>query len=47
MKNYRKSTAALLTGSLMAVLLSGCTFQASFGIGDFVTGERYPDAASY
>ena len=33
--------------SLVAVLLSGCQFHASFGIGSFITGESYPNAANY
>lgn len=47
MKHYKKWLAILLTFSLAAVLLSGCQFHMSFGIGDFVTGESYPDAARY
>lgn len=37
----------LLIISPMAVLLSGCRFQLSFGIGSFVTGENYPNAEAY
>lgn len=47
MKHYKKWLTILLAFSLTAVLLSGCQFHMSFGIGDFVTGESYPDAERY
>ena len=47
MKHCNKFIAITLTLSLMAVLLSGCQFHASFGIGNFITGESYPNAANY
>ncbi|MGN1003012.1 MAG: DUF4097 family beta strand repeat-containing protein [Oscillospiraceae bacterium] len=46
-KNSKTRPALLLSLSLAAVLLAGCQFHASVGIGDFVTGEDYPRAASY
>ncbi|MDY3765926.1 MAG: DUF4097 family beta strand repeat-containing protein [Lachnospiraceae bacterium] len=47
MKRHKRIFAILLTFSLVAVLLSGCEFHASFGIGNFITGESYPNAESY
>ena len=47
MKHCNKFIAISLTLSLMAILLSGCQFHASFGIGNFITGESYPNAANY
>ena len=34
----------ILSGVLF---LTGCQFQTSLGIGDFVSGESYPDAEQY
>lgn len=47
MKNCHTPLVLLLSVSLMAALLSGCAFRPSFGIGSFVSGERYPHAESY
>lgn len=47
MKRHKRIFAILLIFSLVAVLLSGCEFHASFGIGNFITGESYPNAESY
>lgn len=47
MKTCNKLFIMLLALSLTAVLLSGCEFHASVGIGNYVTGERYPNAEAY
>lgn len=47
MKNCKKVIAMLLVTALVAALLSGCQFHATFGIGSFITEESYPNAASY
>lgn len=47
MKTCNKLFIMLLALSLTAVLLSGCEFHATFGIGNYVTGESYPNAEAY
>ena len=47
MKSGKRSILILLTISLATLLLSGCRCNLSFGIGNFITGERYPNAESY
>lgn len=46
-KTCNKLIAMFLVLSLSAVLLSGCGFHASFGIGNYVTGESYPNSEDY
>lgn len=47
MKCGKRFILMLLTISLAALLLSGCQFNLSFGIGNFIAGESYPNAESY
>lgn len=47
MKHHKKWIAMPLALTLTAALLSGCGFHTSFGIGNFITGESYSNAASY
>lgn len=47
MKSCKTISAVLLIISLSAVLLSGCQLGISIGIGDYVTGESYPNAEAY
>lgn len=43
----KKIAVLLLVCTLMAVTLSGCYFNEDFGIGNYMTGESYPDAGNY
>lgn len=48
MRRYQNNVAILLAIILTAVLLSGCQVnKLSLGIGNFITGEVYPDAETY
>lgn len=47
MKPSKTILTALLIICLSAVMLSGCHFYSSFGISSLITGESYPNAASY
>ncbi len=48
MRRYRNNVAILLAIILTAILLSGCQVnKLSLGIGNFITGEVYPDAETY
>lgn len=43
----KKIVMLLLLCIVTAVILSGCYFSVDFGIGNYLTGESYPDAENY
>lgn len=47
MKHCNEFIVILLMFSFVAILLSGCGFNSSFGIGNFITEEDYPNAKAY